>query len=386
MYQSKLSNFVFGSEKTKEITVAYEQAMKQAIEQAGLNCDDWLAEPFQDVKCKTFVLTMSINNLRCPVRLRSYSSRMDSASSDFRIWEAGRATSASPVLVHPVFVGGVTYMGADNGFTNCAMEALDEAARIWQLSEIKCLISIGAGLMPPARLEIDSVLSHNPLRMGRMGEFINALARSVADTERNHQQLKRITRMLGLKYFRLNANGLDKVHNREWAKLSVVKSETALYLQDEALHNELSFCALHLLQGLESPPQVSSPNNSDSVRATEKTALSAWTMAPPMLSSSAAAVEDVAAGDCLAQNAGPDGERGTADCGLLFDDFSIETSSAHAEASVLIIPILHRRLTILGPRQPIDGSVISSATSIRSWRSVGEPAQRKSRLQCSTVE
>ena len=155
--------------------MAYEQAMKRAIEQAGLNYDDLLAEPFQDVKCKTFVLTMSSNNLRSPVRLRSYSSRMDSASSDFRIWEAGRATSASPTLVHPVLVSGVTYMSADNGFTNCAMEALDEAARIWQLSEIKGLISIGAGLMPPARLEIDSALSHNLLGMGRMVEYVSQI-------------------------------------------------------------------------------------------------------------------------------------------------------------------------------------------------------------------
>ena len=78
--------------------------------------------------------------------------------------------------------------------------------------------------------------------------------------------------------------------------------------------------------------------------------------------------------NCSAQNAGPNGDRGTADCGLLFDDFPIVTSLAHAEASVLIIPILHGRLTTLSLRQPIDGSVISSAMSIRSWRRVGEPA------------
>ena len=88
--------------------------------------------------------------------------------------------------------------------------------------------------------------------------------------------------MLGLKYFRLNATGLGEVHNAEWAKLSVVKSETALYLEDEVLYHELSFCPMHLLQGLVSPPQVSSPNNSDGVRAR--------TVAP------AVAVEDVATG------------------------------------------------------------------------------------------
>jgi hypothetical protein len=349
MHQSNQSNIFLASDRINEMTTAHEQAMKQAIQYAGLDCDDLLAETSQDLNCKTFVLSMSINNLRSPVRLRSYSSRMDSASSDFRIWEAGRATSASPTLVQPVLVSGVTYMSADNGYTNCALEALDEAARIWQLSEIKCLVSIGAGLMPPTRLDIDSALSHNPLRMGRMIHYINALARSITDTERNHQQLKRITRMLGLEYFRLNATGLDEVHNTAWTKLSVVKSETALYLEDEILDNELSFCALHLLQGFESLPHVSSPNNSESILATENTVLSAWAMAPPILNSLAATVEDVASRNRSAQSAGPDADRGSADGGLLFDDFSIDTSSAHAEASVLIIPILHRRLTILGP-------------------------------------
>ena len=200
---------------------------------------------------------MDTNNLRMPIRLRSYDSRMDSAVRCCEIWEAARATTASLDKFSPIQIGpmGVSYVDAGLGFSNPAKEAFDEAARIWQLPDIGCLVSIGAGASSPAR--IDNPLDSTPLlrvagltNLQRGPELLRAIYKSSTDCERTHEELFRDARLLDLRYFRFNVDsGFEDVGRYEGLKVATLRTGTDRYLQKSETGNSLSFCALHLRNG-----------------------------------------------------------------------------------------------------------------------------------------
>jgi calcium-independent phospholipase A2-gamma len=235
-----------------------EEAIKSILVwSCGLPEDEILEDLAEASHCRTFVLAMYSSNMRHPVRLRSYSSRMDPASSGIKIWEAGRATTAQPSVFPPISIGetGITYIDAGIGYSNPAKEALDEAVRIWQISGISCIVSIGSGMMTPARLESNiadkvSYWSNMPVLLGLMKSIVNA----VTDTERTHEELSRESRLLGLKYFRFNVDsGLENIGYRDTGKVSEIGVETELYLRKYEVSGAISYCALHLRQGLVIP-------------------------------------------------------------------------------------------------------------------------------------
>jgi calcium-independent phospholipase A2-gamma len=231
-----------------------EEAIKRIVRSCGLPEDEILEDLAEAGHCRTFVLAMYSSNMRLPVRLRSYSSRMDPASSGIKIWEAGRATTAQPSVFPPISIGetGITYIDAGIGYSNPAKEALDEAVRIWQVSGISCIVSIGSGMMTPARLESNiadtvSYRSNMPVLLGLMKSIVSA----VTDTERTHEELSRESRLLGLKYFRFNVDsGLENIGYRDVGKISEIGVETELYLRKYEVSGAISYCALHLRQGL----------------------------------------------------------------------------------------------------------------------------------------
>ena len=209
--------------------------------------------------CRIFVIAMHTNSLRMPVRLRSYDSRMDSAVKYCTIWEAARATAASLDRFSPIQIGsmGVSYVDAGLGFSNPAKEAVDEAARIWHLSDIGCLVSIGTGASSPARinsrLNSTSMLRIAGLEILQHGpDLLRAIFKSSTDCERTHEELSRNARLLNLNYFRFNVEAGFEDLGRYDASSSAVGAlctETDRYLQKPETGNSLSFCALHLLEG-----------------------------------------------------------------------------------------------------------------------------------------
>ena len=218
----------------------------------GLDVESTLKSSGTELSCKTFVLAVYSNDMRRPVRLRSYISRYEEvATRNCRVYQAALATTAVPGgHFLPVGIGASTVplLGAFLGFPNPTKEAFDESLRIWNLSSIASVVSIGVGILPPVKLVPDgeSILQ----RLLLPDNLIRCLASIASDSERCHREFESEARHLGLKYFRFNVGErLGQVRSEESSKFNVVVSETDHYLQLRETTQMLSYCALHLLEG-----------------------------------------------------------------------------------------------------------------------------------------
>lgn len=247
----------WSSPTPEECSKSLEDAFKKLIESARLGREERLSSDQTGYNCRTFVLTMRASNIRMPVRLRSYQSRMDSVTKECTIWEAARATTASLSDFLPIKIGpmGVSYVSAGLGFSNPAKEAFDEAVRVWHLRDIGCLVSIGTGITPPARLETDldstSLLTMlNLSNLSRLPELLHTFFRAATDCERTHEELSRDACSLGLNYFRFNVEtGLENIARYDVSGKEILRTATDDYLQRSETANLLSLCALHVTAG-----------------------------------------------------------------------------------------------------------------------------------------
>src|SRR4051812_40396684 len=83
-------------------------------------------------------------NANIPVLLRTYRS----CQPDFgcKIWEAARATSATPIFFKRIVIGrGQPFIDGGMGRNNPSRVLLDEAKENFEDRDIGCLISIGTG-------------------------------------------------------------------------------------------------------------------------------------------------------------------------------------------------------------------------------------------------
>lgn len=83
--------------------------------------------------------------------LRSYDTEdaVDSLStSNCKIWEAARATSAAATFFDPITIGYQEYVDGATGHNNPVEIVLEEAKSIWKdaAARIQCLVSIGTGV------------------------------------------------------------------------------------------------------------------------------------------------------------------------------------------------------------------------------------------------
>jgi hypothetical protein len=98
--------------------------------------------------CKTAVVAALQEDSSRPVLLRSYSDHPDFPAFNSAIWEAGRATTATPLFFPPVVIGSppCTYLdGTGSGHGNPARLAVREAEELWPGRALGCLLSIGTG-------------------------------------------------------------------------------------------------------------------------------------------------------------------------------------------------------------------------------------------------
>jgi len=163
------SLFLGFGQKLQQNNNALQDALKGALRARGLPENTPLLDPNFVVPddtpkhtCRVFVLAMHPGEIHIPLRLRSYTSRMNPVTTDCSLWEAAMASEASPTRYAPVLMGSpqISYISAALGFCNPSKEALDEAVRIWQLSGIRCLVSLGAGKKPPVWTWITYRLDH----------------------------------------------------------------------------------------------------------------------------------------------------------------------------------------------------------------------------------
>jgi len=83
-------------------------------------------------------------NANIPELFRTYQSR--EIHPDCKIWEAARATSATPTLFKQIEIGGQPFIDGGLGHNNPSRLLLDEAKGLFGSRQIGLLLSIGTGM------------------------------------------------------------------------------------------------------------------------------------------------------------------------------------------------------------------------------------------------
>ncbi|KAJ7448149.1 hypothetical protein FB451DRAFT_766280 [Mycena latifolia] len=186
--------------------------------------------------CKTFVCAMHQSNLNAgiPQLFRSYDTPEEPAH-DCKIWEAARATSATPGLFKPIEIGqgGVRpkYIGGCVGHNNPTALVVAEAQQMYPLQPVVLVVSIGSG--HPNTIQIP--------RSSNLTAISKALKSIATDCERIHEDNARRFRGNPNTYFRFNVlQGLQGFERQHWGRSSEVSAHTRVYLGAEDTKSKLT--------------------------------------------------------------------------------------------------------------------------------------------------
>ncbi|KIM34548.1 hypothetical protein M408DRAFT_60069 [Serendipita vermifera MAFF 305830] len=175
--------------------------------------------------CKAFVTATLGRDAQKgnPHLFRTYGVR-DTTTTDCKIWEAVRATSAAPTFFDAITIGTEDYVDGGFGCNNPVGWVYQEAKAIWPGREIGCIISLGTGM--PKVLSLENLT----LKYSRWPkEWFQVLERTATECDTAHQDMVRMKELKG-KYFRFNVQqGLQNVSLMEWEKLGETASITEAY-------------------------------------------------------------------------------------------------------------------------------------------------------------
>jgi predicted acylesterase/phospholipase RssA len=231
--------------------------------------------------CSTFVVAKhAVNADGPPAIFRSYCG--DGVSmSKCAIWQAVRATTASPSLFKPMHIEeprpGGTYIDGGIGFNNPSEIALVEARRIWTTTDRKfCLVSIGTGRQAAVRITRDNDDIHAqrsafeyledyipeivkfgpgwreasslPPRVVALIKMQSALSSLITDSEGVHQRLQRDSQPTNnetrFPYFRFNVErDINDIGLGEWKRKEEMAAYTESYLRQHELEQRKIACA-----------------------------------------------------------------------------------------------------------------------------------------------
>ncbi|KAJ7448159.1 hypothetical protein FB451DRAFT_766318 [Mycena latifolia] len=186
--------------------------------------------------CKTFVCAMHQSNLNAgiPELFRSYDTPQEPAH-DCKIWEAARATSATPGLFKPMEIGreGVRpkYIGGCVGHNNPTSLVVAEAQQMYPSQPIVLVVSIGSG--HPDTIQIP--------RSPSLTAVAKTLKSIANDCERIHEDNARRFRGTSNTYFRFNVlQGLQGFEDQHWRRSSEVSAHTRVYLGTDDAKSKLT--------------------------------------------------------------------------------------------------------------------------------------------------
>ncbi|KAJ7440033.1 hypothetical protein FB451DRAFT_1445171 [Mycena latifolia] len=186
--------------------------------------------------CKTFVCAMHESNLNAgiPQLFRSYDTPEEPAF-DCKIWEAARATSATPGVFKPMEIGwgGVRpkYIGGGVWNNNPTSLVVAEAEKMYPSQAVVLVVSVGSG--HPDTIQIP--------RSPSLTAFAKTLKSIAADCERIHENNARRFRSSPNTYFRLNVlQGLQGFEQQYWGGYGEVSTHTRVYLGTEDVKSKLT--------------------------------------------------------------------------------------------------------------------------------------------------
>jgi hypothetical protein len=177
-----------------------------------------------------------------PAILRSYDSRKEpSPEFDCRIWEAGRATSATGLAFKPIQIGQSVFIDEGAGQYNPMPFALDEACvNEWPGRDIGVVVSIGTGKRP-AGSDQNSHLWYEDF-MGDFAEARRRLISKIEGCEETHKfMVKEGLAKRGVNienYYRFNVEiGVGEFGMNEWNRLADISTGTRRYLGKSEVQN-----------------------------------------------------------------------------------------------------------------------------------------------------
>ena len=190
---------------------------------------------------KTFVCAVPAANMAHPRLFRSYVVR-ENASTNCKIWEAARATTAAPTFFKRMTI--VDDAGAQEDFldgglllNNPVQLALGEALTVFGgASKLGCLISIGTG--HPGTIGLSQPDAFQKILPTDMVGVLKGIA---TDCEQTAHEMAERFRQSPNRYFRFNVNhGVGNISLEEWKKMNEVQVHTKAYMQDVVVSSSIN--------------------------------------------------------------------------------------------------------------------------------------------------
>jgi len=154
---------------------------------------------------KVFVVSANKNqNPPKEFAFRNYEPSLYDGSSESRVWEAARATSAAPIYLSPFLWNGLLL--EDGGFVanNPVFLARNEALTIWPKCRINLILSIGTGFYNE---EYEPATNNNNNNISAvLSQTVSEIKKLALSSERTHEQFEKERKAQGslFKYERLN--------------------------------------------------------------------------------------------------------------------------------------------------------------------------------------
>jgi predicted acylesterase/phospholipase RssA len=160
-------------------------------------------------------------------------------TSNCKIWEAARATSADPRFFKRIDIGDPTtskpYIDGGVGCNNPIAQLLDEAALVFSTRKVACVISIGSG--KPATIGIQRPAL---FQLGLPGDVVKAMRAIAMDCENSAEEVARRFHGLPGVYFRFNVEqGMQAIGLDQWERLNEVATHTDQYMRTQEVDHKL---------------------------------------------------------------------------------------------------------------------------------------------------
>ena len=165
-----------------------------------------------------------------PHRLRSYQARKHQ-TVNCKIWEAARATSATPTFFEHIVINGPgtsqPYVDGGMGCNNPIAQVLEEAELVFPSRQVACVISIGSG--QPQTL---SIPKPGWLQQVLPLDVVKAIRGIATDCEQRAQEVAQRFQGLPDVYFHFNVEqGMQSIELAEWERLDEVVTHTDQYMR-----------------------------------------------------------------------------------------------------------------------------------------------------------
>ena len=243
---NKIARSVFGESNRKQSfkdgsfkATTLEKEIQSLVAEKALG-ESIMREEDEAGATKTFVCTVPAANMAHPRLFRSYAVR-ENASTNCKIWEAARATTAAPTFFKRMTIvddGGAQEDFLDGGlrFNNPAQLVLNEAFTAFGgASKLGCLVSIGTG--HPGTIGLSQPDAFQKILPTEMIEVLKQIATNCEQTA--HELAERF-RQLPNRYFRYSvSHGIGSISLEEWKRMDEVHVHAKAYLAETEVSSSI---------------------------------------------------------------------------------------------------------------------------------------------------